>query len=590
MSEKIRTQTCGELRREHLDGEVALAGWVQSVRDHGGVLFADLRDRYGVTQVVFNPERSAELHRQAEELRPEYVIRVAGKVQMRPEGTINPNIPTGEIEVPADSLEVLSKSETPPFEIDREAFVSEERRLEYRYLDMRRGPMLRNMIFRDKVFTVIRNYFHRRGFVEVETPMLTKSTPEGARDYIVPSRVFPGEFYALPQSPQLFKQLLMVGGLDRYFQIVKCFRDEDLRADRQPEFTQLDLEMAFAEEEDIIEVTEGFISEVFREALGLELETPFLRMSHQEAMEKYGCDKPDLRYGMELTDIADVASQCDFKVFRSALESGGRVKGICVPGGGEMSRADIDKLTDLTRETGAKGLALFKVADGALTSQIAKFFDESQQKAIIDKFAASEGDLLLFIADSPRQTARTLNFLRTHLAEKRNMIPKGEFRFCWVLDFPWLEYNEDEERYEPSHHPFTGIHKDDMDKIDSDPASIRAKHYDIVMNGVELGSGSIRIHDPELQHKVFSMLEMEDEEVEARFGFFLKGLRYGAPPHGGIAYGLDRFVQILLGVESIREVIAFPKTQKAFCPLTEAPSKIDDKQLRELGIMLRKKE
>jgi aspartyl-tRNA synthetase len=583
----LRTQTCGGLRGGDVGQQVTLAGWVHTVRDHGGVLFIDLRDRYGVTQVVFNPVRNPSLHQLANTLRSEYVIRITGVVQGRPEGMINLKLPTGEIEVPADSLEILNKSETPPIVIDKDAAVSEEKRLEFRYLDMRRGPMLQNLVFRDKIVATMRGYLHENGFTEVETPMLTRSTPEGARDYIVPSRVNPGRFYALPQSPQLFKQILMVGGLDRYFQIVRCFRDEDLRADRQPEFTQLDVEMSFVTEDDVISMTEGLVAAIFREAMGVEIETPIRRITYAEAMARYGCDKPDLRYGMELVDIGDLAVQSDFKVFKQVVEGKGQVKGLCVAGGGELSRTQMDELTAKVQETGAKGLAWFKVANGALASQISKFFSESLQKQIVSRFGARDGDMIMCVADKPRQVADSLNFLRTHLAQQRGLIPANVYKLCWVVEFPLLEWNEEEKRYDPMHHPFTNVLPEDLPKLESDPLGVRARAYDIVLNGVELGGGSIRIHDPEVQSRAFKVIGIGPEAAEEKFGFLLKALRYGAPPHGGIALGLDRLCRLLLGAESIRDVIAFPKTQKAYCPMTQAPGTVDERQLRELGIKLR---
>jgi aspartyl-tRNA synthetase len=455
---------------------------------------------------------------------------------------------------------------------------------------MRRGALLRHLAFRDRVCTTMRNYLHGQRFVEVETPMLTRSTPEGARDYIVPSRVNPGKFYALPQSPQLFKQLMMVGGLDRYFQIVRCFRDEDLRADRQPEFTQLDVEMSFVTEDDVIAMTEGLMAAIFRENLGIEIPTPFPRVSYDEAIARYGVDKPDLRFGMELVDIGDLAAQAEFRVFKQVVDAKGEVKGICVPGAGEMSRADIDGLTEKVKETGAKGLAWFKVTDGALSSQIAKFFDAPLQRKIVERFKAANGDLLLFVADTPKQVAQSLNFLRLHLAGQRGMIPKDVYKLGWVVNFPLVEWNEEEKRFDAMHHPFTSILPEDLDKLESDPAAVRSRAYDIILNGVELGGGSIRIHKTEIQQRVFQMLGIGPDQAEEKFGFLLKALKHGAPPHGGIAFGLDRLCRLLLGLDTIRDVIAFPKTQKAFCPLTQAPSDVDERQLRELGIALRREQ
>jgi aspartyl-tRNA synthetase len=600
-----RTHTCGQLRKEDAGSEATLSGWVDTRRDHGGVIFIDLRDRYGKTQVLFNPEHNSEAHQQASTLRSEYVIALKGKVAERPEDMVNPNLDTGEIELFVDKLEILNTSETPPFEITADTEVSTELRLKYRYLDLRRPVMQKYLAFRHKVCQVARQYFDRNNFIEVETPFLTKSTPEGARDYLVPSRINRGQFYALPQSPQLFKQILMVSGLDRYFQIVKCFRDEDLRAQRQPEFTQLDLEMSFVREDDVINIIEGLMVDIFNKVLNKEITTPFPRLSYHDAMKMYGCDAPDLRFGMTIEEITDIAKKTDFKVFQKVAESGGQVRGINATGCAKLSRKEIDELTSFVGQFGAKGLAWFKVDESGLTSQIAKFFTAEEQSEIKERFKAAPGDLLLFVADKENVVSQSLSQLRLNIGKRNGLIParpparpsrsdghsggnEEEFNFSWIVDFPLLEFNEELGRYDSLHHPFTSPRQEDLQILEERPLDVRARAYDIVLNGVELGGGSIRIHRPDIQKRIFHLLNIDDVTAQKRFGFLLEALKYGAPPHGGIALGLDRMVAILLGLDDIREVIAFPKTQKATCLMVDAPSEVDDKQLKDLGISLRK--
>jgi aspartyl-tRNA synthetase len=588
MSDLQRTHTCGQLRKKDAGSEVTLSGWVDTRRDHGGVIFIDLRDRYGKTQVVFNPEHNSETHQQASTLRSEYVIAVKGKITERPEDMVNPNLDTGAIELFVDKLEILNTSETTPFEITADTEVSTELRLKYRYLDLRRPVMQKYLAFRHKVCQVARQYFDKNNFIEIETPFLTKSTPEGARDYLVPSRINRGQFYALPQSPQLFKQILMVSGFDRYFQIVKCFRDEDLRAQRQPEFTQLDLEMSFVREDDVITIIEGLMVEVFNKVLDKKISAPFPRLSYHDAMKLYGCDAPDLRFEMTIKEITDIAKKSDFKVFKSVAESGGQVRGINAVGCAKLSRKEIDGLTTFVNQFGAKGLAWFKVDEKGLTSQIAKFFAAELQSEIIERFKAVPGDLLLFVADRESVASQALSQLRINIAKSNGLIDEKEFNFSWIVDFPLFEYNEESDRYDSLHHPFTSPHQDDLQILEEKPLDVRARAYDIVLNGVELGGGSIRIHRPDIQKRIFHLLNIDDDTAQKRFGFLLEALKYGAPPHGGIALGLDRMVTILLGLDDIREVIAFPKTQKATCLMVDAPSEVDDNQLKDLGLSLRK--
>ncbi|MDN3512195.1 MAG: aspartate--tRNA ligase [Candidatus Jettenia sp.] len=586
MSILKRTHTCGQLRIGDVKSIVILVGWVSSVRDHGGLIFVDLRDRYGITQVVFNPDTGSQFYDIARQLRQEYVIAIKGSVSARPTGTVNPNLDTGEIEVHADTLEVLNKSETPPFEIADESNVSLELRLKYRYLDLRRSIMQKRLIFRHKICQTIREYLDRLNFVDIETPVLTKSTPEGARDYLVPSRVNLGKFYALPQSPQLFKQILMVAGYDRYFQIVRCFRDEDLRAQRQPEFTQMDMEMSFIDENDIIRIIEGLVATVFDKVIGKKVLTPFPRLSYKEAMASYGCDAPDLRFDMKIKDISDIAQTSNFKVFLDTVKSGGQVRGINATGCGNYSRKDIDDLTTFVGQFGAKGLAWFKVEENGLASSITKFFPLENQENIQRRMDAKKGDLLLFVADKPKVVSQSLAQLRLHLGHKNKLINTSVFNFSWVVDFPLFDYNEDLHRYEALHHPFTSPYPDDLPILEEKPLEVKARAYDLVLNGVELGGGSIRIHTPEVQKRIFRLLGIDDTNAAAKFGFLLDALKYGAPPHGGIALGVDRMVTLLLQLDDIREVIAFPKTQKATCLMTNAPSEVDTQQLCDLGIRL----
>jgi aspartyl-tRNA synthetase len=582
-----RTDYCGDLRKKDVDREVALLGWVQRRRDLGGLIFVELRDRQGVVQVVFNPELSSEAHEKAQFLRSEYVVGVKGTVVARPEGTVNPKLNTGEVEVVAKELKILNVSKTPPFLIEDEEEVAENTRLKYRYLDLRRPGLQRNLILRHKMAKEVRNYFDRLGFLEIETPMLTKSTPEGARDFLVPSRLTPGHFYALPQSPQLFKQILMVSGFDRYFQIVRCFRDEDLRSDRQPEFTQIDVEMSFVTVQDIQRTMEGLMAHIFKEVLGIILELPFPILTYDEAMSRYGADKPDIRFGMELRDVTEPLRHSSLQVFKDAIEGKGVIKAVNVKGGSSFSRKEIDDLTHFVYAYGAKGLISAKVVPGGWQSSIQKFITEEERKTVNGALSAVENDLLLFVAGPPKVVNQSLANLRLHLGEKLELIPKDKYLFVWVLDFPLLEYDETDGRFVAVHHPFTAPKDEDISNLKDHPELVRAKAYDLVLNGSEIGGGSIRNHLREIQSLLFEKLGMGEEDARERFGFLLEALEYGTPPHGGIAFGFDRLMMILSHSESIRDVIAFPKTQKGTCLMTDAPSRVDSKQLDELWIKVK---
>lgn len=585
MSEKFkRDHHCGTLTKADTGKEVALCGWVSKRRDHGGLIFIDLRDRSGICQIVIDPD-AGESFKNAETIRSEYVIQVFGKVRERSAETVNPHIATGDIEVVADTLNILNSSKTPPFYIQDGIDTDENLRLKYRYLDLRRPEMQANLILRHKVTKLMRDYLDEKGFLEIETPMLCKSTPEGARDYLVPSRVNPGKFYALPQSPQIFKQLLMVAGYEKYFQIVRCFRDEDLRADRQPEFTQLDMEMSFIEMEDVLDLMEGLISYVFKAALGVDIPLPMKRISWDEAMDKYGSDKPDLRFGMELINMVDAVSGSDFKVFNAIIADGGIVKAINVKGDARIPRRELDGLVDFVAIYGAKGLAWMQIQDdGSVKSPIAKFFDEAHLARIKEKAGAEPGDLLLFVADKPAVVAQALGALRIEMAKRRNLIDPDKLCFTWVTKFPMFEYSEEEHRYVAMHHPFTAPCDEDLPFLQTDPGKVYAKAYDMVLNGIELGGGSIRIHRRDVQKAVFEAIGLSDEEAQEKFGFMMKAFEYGAPPHGGLAFGLDRMIMLMSKRSSIRDVIAFPKTQNANDLMSEAPNTVDEKQLRELHI------
>jgi aspartyl-tRNA synthetase len=582
-----RTHNCCELGAKDAGKEVVLMGWVQRRRDHGGVIFVDLRDREGITQVVFNPDLNREVHEKAHVIRSEFVLGIKGRVEKRPEGMTNPNLKTGEIEVFVTELKILNQAGTPPFMIEDTVDVSENVRLKYRHIDLRRPNIQKNLILRHKAAASVRQYLNSNGFIDIETPVLTKSTPEGARDYLVPSRVNPGMFYALPQSPQLFKQLLMISGFDRYYQIVRCFRDEDLRADRQPEFTQIDLEMSFVGEDDIMEIAEGMIKTLFKDVLGRDVATPFQRLSYAEAMERFGLDKPDLRFGLELKDISDIVKTSGFKVFADVVKKGGIVKALNAKGCVEFSRKEIDDFTEFTAVYRAKGLAWIKVREDGWQSPIAKFFTDEEKEKLAERIDMKKGDLVFFVADQPKIVNDALGHLRNHLAGKLKLIDENEFRFLWVTQFPMMEYDENEKRYQAMHHPFTAPLEEDYDLLNENAPAVRSRAYDLVLNGSEIGGGSIRIHQKGLQERVFEALGMTPESYGEKFGFLLSALDSGAPPHGGIAFGFDRLVMMLCGGSSIRDVIAFPKTQKAACLLTNAPSETSRAQLDELSLRIK---
>jgi len=588
-----RTHHCGQLRLTDAGKSVVVTGWVQSYRDHGNLVFFDVRDREGLTQLVFDPETSPESHQLARTVRCEWVIAAAGTVRPRGEGLENPKLATGQIEVVVKRFEILNMAKTPPFELDNASRTNEETRLMYRYLDLRRPEVQQRLRVRHRVTSLARRYFDEKGFWEIETPMLAKSTPEGARDFLVPSRLVRNTFYALPQSPQLFKQILMVGGVDKYFQIVRCFRDEDPRADRQAEFTQIDVEMSFVDVDDVIAIHSELVARIWKEVLGVEVALPIRRMPYSEAMADYGIDRPDVRFDMKLKDISDLARQTTFKVFTSCIENGGVVKGLCAPSGEFYSRSDIEKtLTTLVTDFGAKGLAWLKVKmeDGAPTfiGGIGKFFSDDLGRQLVQRFGAKDGDVLMLVADQESIANKALAPLRCRIARDLKLYDPKSFAFLWVVDFPLFEWNADEKRYDSLHHPFTAPVPEDLGKLETDPAHIRSQAYDIVVNGSEIGGGSIRIHRPEVQQKVFDLLNISRKQAEDRFGFFLKALDYGAPPHGGIAFGLDRLTMLLTGTENIRDVIAFPKTQRGQCLMTDAPSEVDSKQLDELNLRTQK--
>ena len=582
---KMRTHTCGELRKTDLDERVRLCGWVDTVRDHGGVIFIDLRDRYGLTQIIFDPNDSREAWDLAQSTRGEYVIQAEGVVESRPPEMANPRLATGEIEVRCDAIRLLNKSRTPPFPLDDQEAekVAEDLRLTYRYLDLRRPRMQNNMRVRHLMSHAVRRYLDDAGFTEVETPILTKSTPEGARDYLVPSRVMPGTFYALPQAPQQYKQLLMMAGVDRYFQIAHCFRDEDARGDRQPEHTQIDIEMSFVGKDDVFTLVEGMFTHVFSHTIDRTLETPFVRLAYDDALNRYGSDKPDLRFDLELRDFGSFAADSDFKVFTGVLESGGAVKALVVPGAAEYSRKQISDLEETAKTYGAKGLAWMKLTDAGLDGGVSKFF-ASRAAEVSRTLGAVPGDLLLFVADAWTTACTALGAVRARLGRELGLIDPSEFRFAWIVDFPLFEWNEDKQGWDASHHMFTMPQEAYLSSMESDPGSVKGDLYDLVCNGVELASGSVRIHDPEIQRRIFSIVGFPEDEAERRFGFLLESFRYGAPPHGGIAPGLDRLVMLMAGETTIREVIAFPKNTVGVCPMDDSPSTVDQAQLDELGI------
>lgn len=586
-----RSHRCAEVTKADIGSTVTLMGWVQKSRNKGGIVFVDLRDRSGIMQIIFeNEDIDEQGFEKAGRLKSEFVIAVKGHVEAR-SGAVNTNLATGEIEVRATELRVLSEAETPPFPIEENSKTRDEVRLKYRYLDLRRPDLQRNMMLRSQVSTLVRQFLAKEGFLEIETPTLIKSTPEGARDYLVPSRVHPGSFYALPQSPQIFKQLLMCSGYDRYFQLARCYRDEDLRADRQPEFTQIDMELSFVDVEDVLDVNERMLAFLFKEVLDIEVQLPIQRMTWQEAMNRFGSDKPDLRFGMELTDVSEVVKDCEFAVFKGALENGGSVRGINAKGQGAMPRKKIDKLVEFAKGYGAKGLAYIAIGeDGTVKSSFAKFMKEEEMAVLISAMQGENGDLLLFAADKTKLVWDVLGALRLELAKQMNLLDKNEYRFVWITEFPLLEWSEDDQRFTAMHHPFTMPMEEDLQYIDTDPGRVRAKAYDIVLNGNEIGGGSVRIHQDDIQEKMFEALGFTKEEAQKQFGFLLDAFKYGVPPHAGLAYGLDRLVMLMAKVDSIRDVIAFPKVKDASCLMSEAPDMVDEKQLEELGIAIRVQE
>ena len=581
-----RTHTCGELCSKEVGKKVVLSGWVDTRRDHGNLTFIDIRDRYGLTQIVLNPEVNKDSHELGKSLRREFVIQVEGVVNARPSGTINKDCKTGEIEIEVNKLEVISKAEPLPIEFSDTSKSSEESRLIYRYLDLRSQTMQKNIIARHRITKIVRDFYDENGFLDIETPILAKSTPEGARDYLVPSRVNPGRFFALPQSPQIFKQLLMLSGFDRYMQIARCFRDEDLRADRQPEFTQIDVEMSYINEKDIMEIHEKLVQKIFKEFMNIELKLPFSKLTYTEVIEKYGIDRPDTRFDLELVDVTSILGDAGFNAFKSVVSEGGIIKAITVKGKADFSRKELSALEDFVKIYKAKGLASFKVVDGKVEGSLVKFFEEKTLKELVEKTNAKNNDIVLVIAASPKIVNDSLGFLRNHLAEKLGLIKEGQWNFLWVTNFPMFELDEEEGKLKAMHHPFTSPKKEDFDLLEKEPLKVRSNAYDMVLNGLEIGGGSIRIHQPEIQKKVFTTLGISNEQMQEKFGFMIDAFKYGAPPHGGIAFGLDRLVMLLVGAKSIREVIAFPKNKAAISLMDGSPSNVDEKQLKELYLKL----